>query len=469
MFHGRTLTSVEPIYSTKWHNLKKRFRFLFNDSSHQRSKNNCPSSQQQPYCDHTISFIEDWYNCVAPQQHQEGLRRVCKSILKFHQQNTAFVAADKDNGHEYFKAQSLLSLYGVLFAEAVHGSVLGWLQEQLLKERRQKSLQQSNSRIEHDDLIETFRTVFTSIMQKIPRVSVTRATYRSARKEATPLGRTQEHNGIIDRRNFHQKIDWNDIDAKDRLMRAIGEGRSARHNKASDCIVGSVAGGSISMPGKQYMKGMKIPNNPLQHYLCSPIRPDTESDVKNNEKMIVGSSIIVRAGSRFDSDATQRFQQNKETAAGLGIPTSFTPGEHHVTIKDLRGRQRCFTISHQVPRRKYGDQNDSSSNEGPDEVKSKPQAAAHAATAEFYGSNNWKSTTQALMCNHPAGGGFISVKQNTAADSCGKHLIDTNKRDVVSLVLNPKMEPKEHPSYTAVTASVGPCVPNKTLLKPLLK
>lgn len=201
MLQVKPKPTVVERQSTKWHNLKARFRPLFGEKN--------------------VAIVEEWYNTIAPHKHREAFREIAKGILHHDVEAVPgeLIAEGSLNRH---RARHLILVYGSAFAPSQQERLISWL----------STTSATN--------IDKFRDTMTSIQSIMTKCSVTKEAFVE-RPNSDPIVRDR----------FRKKIDWNDVDAKEKLIKAGYKGNPMDTNHPGDAQLPSI-------PGRASMKGMKI-------------------------------------------------------------------------------------------------------------------------------------------------------------------------------------------------------------------
>jgi hypothetical protein len=158
MHHPPLKARDEKAGSSRWHNLKDGFRYLFDDQA--------------------VNTIEDWYNLVASQRHRESFREIAKSI----QQTVPATQLPQDGSHslQEHRAAHMMQLYGQSLSEMGKAKSRAWL------------LQADSA------MIDKFRDVFTAIGKAFAVRTTTKEAYVQ-RPVTDPVNKDGNR----------RKIDWN--------------------------------------------------------------------------------------------------------------------------------------------------------------------------------------------------------------------------------------------------------------------
>uniref|UniRef100_A0A7S1PKV9 Uncharacterized protein n=1 Tax=Neobodo designis TaxID=312471 RepID=A0A7S1PKV9_NEODS len=167
MLHNVPLKAKdEKAGSSKWHNLKEQFRFLFRPAD--------------------VPVIEDWYNLVAPQRHRETFRAIMKAIRSAPEAEP--IPADGSVALEQHRAAHMMQLYGKVFSEQGQARARSWLLTGTAAE------------------VDRFRDVFTAISKSLAVQTTTKEAFVQ-RPVADPIAKT----------NNRRKIDWNSDKAAEQM------------------------------------------------------------------------------------------------------------------------------------------------------------------------------------------------------------------------------------------------------------
>lgn len=164
--HHERLEVQDEKPNTKWHNVKDRFRSMFNKEH--------------------IDIVERWYNTIAPKKHRDSFREIVKVIYAHEPQKIA----DPVAAH---KAESMMRLYSKVLSGPARVKAQSWVA------------------VATPEQLERFRDIFTAIQTLLQPVSRLKETY---------TGRTLPD--LLPHNHNRRKIDWSSTKTAD-LVRSAAE------------------------------------------------------------------------------------------------------------------------------------------------------------------------------------------------------------------------------------------------------
>lgn len=170
------LEAVAEKYSTKWHSIRGGYVELFDASN--------------------ITFVEKWYNSIAPLRHRNAFRAVMKGILKAHTSSTGTGGAavpSTASEMELCKIGNLLRIYGAPLSAAGKDAARVWL------------LLPTTSASD----VDSFRDVLTGVQSLYAQESHFKETFKYR-----PLPEIQSSSA------HRLKIDWSNSNAQAAVQRA---------------------------------------------------------------------------------------------------------------------------------------------------------------------------------------------------------------------------------------------------------